>query len=234
VVGPGESVRVSYAQAVPTGNDWIRLYPAGQTDDRYDYARQPAPGNAGTLTFAPPRSPGAWEFRLYHNGVRIATSNAIIFFNGWQLITGAAGGTTSPIALDAPRHWYVAGRQLSGAIQLLAAAYGGATPGVEVVAPTPMGPRLPFALSPALAKWSMPVTVSSIPLVDSPGIVVKPMSSLFRSSSNRASVASEGEVDGWIAWRRVRPLADRAGHRGTRRELGPCCRTYSIARRRRV
>jgi hypothetical protein len=51
------------------------------------------------------------------------------------------------------------------------------------------------------------------PGVDSPGILVKPMSSLFRSEASRASVAVEGDWDGRSSWGRVGGLVHRPGRR---------------------
>jgi hypothetical protein len=108
VVGPSDSVIVSYQQSDPTGNDWVSLDAAGRPDGEY-YDWQFALGREGSLTFAHPRAPSVWEFRLFRNGTRIATSNTITFYNGWQLIAGAKGGISHGVAVDKPREWYFGG-----------------------------------------------------------------------------------------------------------------------------
>ncbi len=57
-------------------------------------------------------------------------------------------------------------------------------------------------------------------LLGSPGLLVKPMSSLFRSATDRASVTVEENHDGRGTWGRVGTVVHRLGRRRARRQ--PC------------
>lgn len=73
-VSGGQSVTVSWDGLDPTGNDWISLHPAGTPDSSY-LSWQYANGSSGSLAFAAPQDPGQYEFRLFRNGPKVATSN---------------------------------------------------------------------------------------------------------------------------------------------------------------
>jgi len=156
VIGSGEEVHVSYNQSNPTGNDWISLHVSGQPDDR-PYNWQSAPGTTGSLSFKAPSAPASWEFRLFRNGVRVATSNSFIYFNGWELITGA-GRTGSAIAVDAPRRWYTGGSLSPEPVEHLAVGVGDTAPFVEIVLPGPSGLQRSGPSTHILSRWPMPVT----------------------------------------------------------------------------
>lgn len=74
-VQAGQNVNVSWANLQATGNDWISMHPVNTPDSSYlswQYAR----GSSGSLTFSSPRTNGSYEFRLFRNGQKVATSNA--------------------------------------------------------------------------------------------------------------------------------------------------------------
>ena len=74
-VAPGGNVTVQWSGYNPDGNDWISLHRAGRPDSEY-FAWQYARGSSGSLTFTAPQEPGLYNFRLYRNGTKVATSNS--------------------------------------------------------------------------------------------------------------------------------------------------------------
>ncbi len=74
-VAPGTTVIVQWTNDNPSGHDWISLHPAGDSNDSLPLAYQDSNGSGGTLSFAAPQSPGDYNFRLFRNSVKIATSN---------------------------------------------------------------------------------------------------------------------------------------------------------------
>lgn len=74
-VAPGGNVTVQWSGYSPIGNDWISLHPAGRPDSEY-LAWQYARGSSGSLTFTAPQKPGWYDFRMFRNGPKFATSNS--------------------------------------------------------------------------------------------------------------------------------------------------------------
>lgn len=72
---PGQSISVSWSNFSPSGNDWISMHPVNTPDSSY-LTWQYANGSSGSLTFTAPSELGRYEFRLFSNGPRVATSNA--------------------------------------------------------------------------------------------------------------------------------------------------------------
>jgi len=73
-VQSSEPVQVWWSDLTPSGNDWISLHPSDQPDSIYK-GWQYAVGESGSLTFTSPREPGSYDFRLFRNGTKVATSN---------------------------------------------------------------------------------------------------------------------------------------------------------------
>ncbi|MBW8011568.1 MAG: PKD domain-containing protein [Chloroflexi bacterium] len=74
IVAPSESVTASWLGLTPTGNDWISMHPFNDPDSSY-LSWQYAPGASGSLVFTAPAQPGWYNFRLFRNGTKVATSN---------------------------------------------------------------------------------------------------------------------------------------------------------------
>src|SRR6266487_137532 len=74
------------------------------------------------------------------------------------------------------------------------------------------------------------VVMTAWPNAGSPGLVVKPMSSLFRSAADRASVGIEVSADGHAAERGEGALVHRPGRCRARWQSGSGCRTYARSR----
>ncbi len=71
----GQSVTVSWGALDSSGNDWTSLHPVNTPDSSY-LSWQRVNGSSGSLTFTAPSTPGWYEFRLFRNGPKVATSNA--------------------------------------------------------------------------------------------------------------------------------------------------------------
>jgi len=80
------SVTVSWSGLSPTGSDWISLHPAGSPDSNY-ISWQYAQGASGSISLNAPAEIGQYEFRLFRNGQKVATSNVFI-------VTVAGGNDT--------------------------------------------------------------------------------------------------------------------------------------------
>ena len=73
----GNTITVSWSNLSTTGNDWISMHPAGAPDSNY-LTWQSVKGSSGSLTFQAPSSSGSYDFRLFRNGTKVATSNAVM------------------------------------------------------------------------------------------------------------------------------------------------------------
>lgn len=76
-IEPGGTVTISWQNLVATGNDLISLNPVGADDYTY-LSWQPISGNSGMVTFIAPDAAGSYEFRLFRNGPKVATSNSFV------------------------------------------------------------------------------------------------------------------------------------------------------------
>jgi len=70
----GQSVKVSWSDLNVSGNDWISLHVAGAPDSSY-LGWKYASGSSGSLTFSAPTEAGQYEFRIFRNGTKLASSN---------------------------------------------------------------------------------------------------------------------------------------------------------------
>lgn len=75
IVQSGDPVQVWWSDLTPTGNDWISIHPSDQPDSNY-LGWHYAIGESGALTFIAPGEPGSYDFRLFRNGTKVATSNS--------------------------------------------------------------------------------------------------------------------------------------------------------------
>lgn len=71
----GQQVFVTWSGLEPSGNDWISLHAVGAPDSSY-ISWQYAQTSSGSLTFSSPLTTGNYEFRLFRNGSKVATSNS--------------------------------------------------------------------------------------------------------------------------------------------------------------
>lgn len=74
-VKSGEPVQVWWTDMTPSDNDWISIHPSDQPDSNY-LGWKFAIGESGSLIFNAPGAPGYYDFRLFRNGTKIATSNS--------------------------------------------------------------------------------------------------------------------------------------------------------------
>ena len=76
-IASGGAITVSWDSLNASGNDWISMHPAGAGDGTYlDWKN--TSGSSGSMTFTAPSSSGNFEFRLFRNGTKAATSNTFL------------------------------------------------------------------------------------------------------------------------------------------------------------
>lgn len=73
-VKSGAQITVNWSNLEVSGNDWISLHPAGTPDSSF-ISWKYAYSASGSLTFIAPSNSGSYEFRLFRNGTKVATSN---------------------------------------------------------------------------------------------------------------------------------------------------------------
>jgi hypothetical protein len=72
-VPAGSSMSATWNGLVPSGNDWISMHPAGAPDSTY-LTFQKITGSEGSVGFTAPAAAGPYNFRLFSNGLKVATS----------------------------------------------------------------------------------------------------------------------------------------------------------------
>lgn len=101
-LNPGESVTVSWSDHAPTGNDWVSLHYADSETEEITIAWQPVTGESGSLEFSVPYELNEYNFRLFRNGTKVATSNSFEVAAPLPVIQGvnftATGGTNVHLA----------------------------------------------------------------------------------------------------------------------------------------
>ena len=75
-VEPDGTVTVTWNGLDPAGNDWISMHLAGNPDESY-ITFQSISVASGDVDFTAPAAAGAYDFRLFRDGVKIATSNTV-------------------------------------------------------------------------------------------------------------------------------------------------------------
>ena len=82
-VQAGGNITASWGGLNVTGNDWITIHRAGESDEKYtgwDFVRSPS----GTITLIAPTETGWYDLQLYREWVKIATSSKFEVVDGFS------------------------------------------------------------------------------------------------------------------------------------------------------